>query len=128
PYALLGVTPADCEAAQLELRVQDRMKKLRCYQLSHPDEATEGMNRVAQAFVSLIERHGTPPTNAKSAAPPRSPDATPAIALEPATLPIPSSGTQSDWASAPPPIRSTRGTPLPALPVEAEPVPTTSSI
>src|SRR5262245_51435634 len=54
-FALLGLKPGECDLRQIEKTVQDRMAKLRCYQLSHPEEATEGMNRVAQAFITLTE-------------------------------------------------------------------------
>ena len=64
PYALLGLAPGDCDGPSIEKRVQERMAKLRCYQLSHPEEATEGMNRVAQAFIALIEKHGPRPESA----------------------------------------------------------------
>ena len=37
------------------------MTKLRHYQLSFPEEATEGMNRLAEAFVTLTEACGKKP-------------------------------------------------------------------
>src|SRR5436190_246615 len=55
PCVLLGLKPGECDLTQIERTVHDRMAKLRCYQLSHPEEATEGMNRVAQAFICLTE-------------------------------------------------------------------------
>src|SRR5437763_1280125 len=76
PYALLGLTPGDCNAARIEQRVHERMGKLRCYQLSHPVEATEGMNRVAQAFIFLIEQHC--PRTQPAPPPPKAPEAAPA--------------------------------------------------
>ena len=115
PYALLGVTPAECDAPKLELRVQDRMKKLRCYQLSHPEEATEGMNRVAQAFISLVERHGT---SAVAAPPPPCPSSEAASGLPTFVPPTPPAGGQADWAAAPPPVRAAKKAPLPCIPVE----------
>src|ERR1700758_4317530 len=54
-YALLGLNPGEGDVARIEHQVHERMSKLRCYQLSHPEEATEGMNRVAQAFICLTE-------------------------------------------------------------------------
>jgi hypothetical protein len=112
PYALLGLSPAECDPPKLELRVQDRMKKLRCYQLSHPEEATEGMNRVAQAFISLVEKHGAA---AVAPAPPP-----PATSTEPATIMPPKA---QDWTAAPPPVRVMKDTPMPVIPVEL-PLPT----
>src|SRR3712207_1815722 len=56
PYALLGLTSGDTSAERLEQQVQARMAQLRGFQLSHPEEATEGMNRVAQAYITVAER------------------------------------------------------------------------
>jgi hypothetical protein len=118
PYALLGLTPTECDAPKIELRVQERMKKLRCYQLSHPEEATEGMNRVAQAFINLIERHAAPVRPASQAAqaaasvavsaPPRSEAAVQTV--EPDTI-------MPNWQAAPPPVRAAQKGPLPCIPV-----------
>ncbi|MEI7687800.1 MAG: hypothetical protein WCL32_22570, partial [Planctomycetota bacterium] len=54
-HTLLGIKPGEGDLACIETQVQKRLAKLRCYQISHPDEATEGMNRLAQAFVHLME-------------------------------------------------------------------------
>src|SRR5437870_4426300 len=54
-YALLGLKPGDNDAARLEQTVHERMARLRCYQISYPEEATEGMNRLAQAFICVSE-------------------------------------------------------------------------
>jgi hypothetical protein len=111
PYALLGLKPDECNAQRIEEKVQERMAKLRCYQLSHPAEATEGMNRVAQAFIFLVEQH-CPRVEAKQPAPAPPPPAPPQAAEAPLTQePV------LDWQAAPPPIRNTRNTPLPVIPV-----------
>jgi hypothetical protein len=55
PYALLGVDPAETNLGLVEQCVHDRLARLRCYQNSHPEEATEGMNRLAQAFIQVTE-------------------------------------------------------------------------
>lgn len=114
-YTLLGLKAGEADAASIERRVQERMARLRCYQLSHPEEATEGMNRLAQAFITLTEA-------ASKAAPPATPAATNgASAPAPAKL----SGketvrirpkaiadtavvdqTKVDWRLTPPPIRT----------------------
>jgi hypothetical protein len=125
PYALLGVNPTECDACRLELRVQDRMKKLRCYQLSHPEEATEGMNRVAQAFISLVERHRAAAVAA--VAPPPAP-AAPALSEVPTVMPPRvSEATAQDWAAAPPPVRAAKNMPLPCVPVNV-PAPPAKSV
>src|SRR5437763_14069493 len=54
-HALLGLAPGANDPKHVEQKVQERLAKLRCYQLSHPEEATEGMNRLAQAFIALTE-------------------------------------------------------------------------
>src|SRR6185312_2901431 len=64
-HTLLGLTAGEVDLPRIERQVQERMARLRCYQLSHPEEATEGMNRVAQAFISLTE------TASKAPPPPR---------------------------------------------------------
>src|SRR6476620_11054727 len=70
PYTLLGLPAGERDPARIEQQVQERMARLRGYQISHPEEATEGMNRVAQAFLALME-------TAPAAAPP-GPKAAPA--------------------------------------------------
>jgi hypothetical protein len=52
-YTLLGLPPGESDLPRIEQRVHERLEKVRCYQLSHPDEATEAMNRLAQALVVL---------------------------------------------------------------------------
>ena len=54
-YTLLGLEPGACDAKQIEGRAQKRMEQLRSYQLAHPEQATEGMNRLAQALVCLTD-------------------------------------------------------------------------
>ena len=56
--ALLGLAHDEHDLAVVEKRVQDCMNKLRTYQLSYPEEATEGMNRLAEAFITLTEACG----------------------------------------------------------------------
>jgi hypothetical protein len=54
-YTLLGLRPAEADAARVEQRAQERLLRLRCYQISHPEQATEAMNRLAQAVVCLTD-------------------------------------------------------------------------
>lgn len=138
PYALLGITPGECEAARIEQRVQERMAKLRGYQLSHPAEATEGMNRVAQAFIYLIEHHcprPAPPAIKNGAVPAVAPNANAAIpaSTTPARQSLGDTAvahkTRTDWEAAPPPVRSAKKTPLPAVPVAVpEPPPVRDAV
>src|ERR1051326_5712862 len=53
PYQLVGIEPSALTHALLEKRVQQRIELVRRYQLAHPDECTEALNRLAQAYVSL---------------------------------------------------------------------------
>src|SRR6266852_5821286 len=52
-YTLLGLRPGPVEVARVEQQVHERMQQLRCYQLTHPELATEAMNYLAQALVCL---------------------------------------------------------------------------
>jgi hypothetical protein len=52
---LLGLEPGEDNAALIEQRVHQRLDAVRRYQMMHPEQATEAMNRLAQAFVCLTE-------------------------------------------------------------------------
>ncbi len=54
-YHLLGLRPGESNVAVIEHQVHDRLLKIRGYQLSHPEAATEAMNRLAQAFMCLTD-------------------------------------------------------------------------
>src|SRR5947208_7970865 len=54
-YHLLGLPPGEGDLALIEQRVHQRLDAVRCYQMMHPEQATEAMNRLAQAFVCLTE-------------------------------------------------------------------------
>lgn len=54
-YVLLGLPAGEADVQKIEERVHERLLKLRHYQLNHPDQATEAMNRVAQAFACLTD-------------------------------------------------------------------------
>jgi hypothetical protein len=127
PYALLGLTAAECNRTRIEERVHERMAKLRSYQLSHPDEATEGMNRVAQAFITLVERHGASAAAPSAPAPP-APTPSQAAATEKVNgplTPVPralsdtavAERTHLDWKAGPPPVRDSRHTPRAPIPI-----------
>lgn len=55
PYTLLGVQPGEKNLQRIEQQVQERLARVRGYQLSYPEQATEAMNRLAQAFWQLTE-------------------------------------------------------------------------
>jgi hypothetical protein len=54
-YTLLGLEPGADDVARIEEHVQQRLEKVRHYQLTHPDQATEAMNRLAQALICLTD-------------------------------------------------------------------------
>ena len=57
-YRLLGLTPGENNAALIEQSVHQRLDNVRRYQMAHQEEATEAMNRLAQAFVCLTDPAG----------------------------------------------------------------------
>ncbi len=54
-YTLLALTPREADSDLIERRTQERMMRVRPYQLNHPDEATEALNRLATAFNCLMD-------------------------------------------------------------------------
>jgi hypothetical protein len=54
-YQLLGLEPGPVETERVEQLVHQRLESVRRYQLTHPEQATEVMNRLAQAFVCLTD-------------------------------------------------------------------------
>jgi hypothetical protein len=54
-YTLLGLPPGEPDVSQIEEHVHDRLMRLRPYQLNHPEEVTEAMNRLARAFSCLTD-------------------------------------------------------------------------
>ena len=54
-YRLLGLKPGETNTRLIEQHVHQRLDALRRYQMRHPEQATEALNRLAQAFVCLTE-------------------------------------------------------------------------
>jgi hypothetical protein len=54
-YSLLGLKPGENDPDRIEESVHQRLDAVRRYQMTHPEQATEAMNRIAQAFVCLSE-------------------------------------------------------------------------
>jgi hypothetical protein len=54
-YRLLGLEPGEDDVHLIEQRVHQRLDSVRRYQMMYPEQATEAMNRLAQAFVCLTE-------------------------------------------------------------------------
>jgi len=122
-YALLGLEPGEPDVGRIEQRVHERLVQLRQYQLNHPDQVTEAMNRLAQAFTCLTDPEakkaydatllGGPPLAPEQRLAPVSADATddplawlygPWSQLAAQAQAGPAAGpVQMDWAQAPPP-------------------------
>jgi hypothetical protein len=101
-YRLLGLEPGEDDVVLIEQRVQQRLDAVRRYQMTHPDLATEAMNRLAQALVSLTATR-RPSRTRLPARPPAEPPPLPVPAAEPAEAP-PEYVETADW-HAPPPVR-----------------------
>jgi outer membrane biosynthesis protein TonB len=54
-YRLLGLERGESDVGRIEEQVHQRLDTVRRYQMMHPEEATEAMNRLAQAFVCLTD-------------------------------------------------------------------------
>src|SRR3954451_23889815 len=54
-YTLIGLQPEQAEPARIESRVQELSARLRPFQLAHPDEVTDTLNRLAPALVCLTD-------------------------------------------------------------------------
>ncbi|HTU23430.1 MAG TPA: hypothetical protein VMG10_35670 [Gemmataceae bacterium] len=104
-YRLLSLKPGEGNAELIEQRVHERLDCVRRYQMMHPEQATEAMNRLAQAFVCLTDAAAKKTYDAQLgiAAPPvqaRAEEAPPSPELE-----EPAPATESlDWLSSPPDV------------------------
>src|SRR5260370_859772 len=54
-YTLLGLKRGESDTQVIEERVHERMQRVRPLQLTYPDQVTEAMNRLAQAFSCLTD-------------------------------------------------------------------------
>src|SRR5438105_7599811 len=54
-YLLLGLERGESDAEFIERQVHERLELFRRYQLTHPEQVTEAMNRLAQAFLCLTD-------------------------------------------------------------------------
>jgi hypothetical protein len=116
-YTLLGLPPGEADVARIEQQAHERLARIRCYQLSHPEQATEAMNRLAQAMVCL-----TDPASKKqydvslglsvngsataAAAVPAQNNGAAVLAPDLNDTAINAVQTRLDWASTPPPVRA----------------------
>jgi hypothetical protein len=101
-YTLLGLEPGESDSARVEQQVHERMQRLRSYQLTHPELATEAMNRLAQALVCLTDPEAKRAYDRELfSEPPAEPRTEPVPAPSPAALPSPATS-MPGLASAPP--------------------------
>ena len=111
-YRLLGLEPGEDNAELIEQRVHQRLDAVRCYQMMHPEQATEAMNRLAQAFVCLMEPATKKAYDAALFGTPAPPEPPAAPAAQP------QQADALDWLySPPPPIR-----PADPMPIEVDPI------
>jgi len=54
-YALLGLPVGEPDLERIQQRIHERMSKVRPYQVKHPEQVTEAMNRIAQAYTVLTD-------------------------------------------------------------------------
>jgi hypothetical protein len=54
-YTLIGLDPGQADPAAVEARVQHLSVRLRAYQLAHPEDVSEVLNRLAQALNCLTD-------------------------------------------------------------------------
>jgi hypothetical protein len=116
-YALLGLNPGEGDIVRIDQHVQERLAKLRCYQLSHPDQATEAMNRLAQAFLCLTDpaakRAYDQATGFNGGGVQTQVLVKPELLLDDTAV---GAKTHVDWQEAPPPVRNPESAP-PSQPV-----------
>jgi hypothetical protein len=72
-YTLLGLQPGESDSARIEHHVHERHESLLRYQLTHPEQVTEAMNRLAQAFVCLSDPEAKKAYDASLLPPPVAP-------------------------------------------------------
>ncbi|MHB1423312.1 MAG: hypothetical protein ACYC3I_08980 [Gemmataceae bacterium] len=123
-YRLLSLELGEADAGLIEQRVHDRLDAVRCYQIMHPEQATEAMNRLAQAFVCLTEPSSK-----------RTYDAQLGIVVRPVTAPAveapaapPPQAEPLDWLPNALPSAPATSAPTPSLPSVALNYPTEAAV
>src|SRR5216684_6235565 len=97
-YTLLGLKRGEGDALRIEQQVFERMEVVRRYQLTHPEPATEAMNRLAQALICLSDPVAKKAYDAQLAGP------VPKQASEPGVAPVPPPPTPVSIAEATDPL------------------------
>lgn len=109
-YALLGLTAGESDVERIEQNVHQRLERVRHYQLTHAEAATEAMNRLAQAFVCLTDAEAKRAYDRLLLGEPEEPEPEPpAPPSAPAATPTPAPAEPpAQWSAAP------ADTPVPA--------------
>lgn len=113
-YCLLGLRPGEENVAVIEQHVHERLARLRAYQLSHPEQATEAMNLLAQAFMCLSDPEAKKAYDAlHSVQTSAAASVLPKGSVSKETMHAPRADdtavgpkTQVDWKHTPPPVRT----------------------
>jgi hypothetical protein len=116
-YRLLGLEPGENDPAIVEQHVHQRLDAVRRYQMAHPDQATEAMNRLAQAFVCLTEPSSRQAYDAALFGP------TAAAATPPPPDAVDRDRDPLAWLFSPPPVRGPGAAPPPLPPPPPPPPP-----
>jgi hypothetical protein len=119
-YVLLGLPLGEADVERIEHSVHERLMRIRCYQLSHPCQATEAMMRLAKAWDCLTNPQSKKEYDAIHC--PQASAPQPAARVQTAllhdtveTAPVPGEPSNGAWwttpsadwqrASLPPPVR-----------------------
>ena len=129
-YRLLGLEPGESDVALIEQRVHQRLETVRRYQMTNPEQATEAMNRLAQAYVCLTDTSAKraydltlPISRARAAPPPPPPPLPKAQPRDPLVwLYTPEMGGPGDEVPPLPPVRVPPPPPPPPPPLPAHAV------
>jgi hypothetical protein len=118
-YTLLGLPPGEADPERIERQVHQRLKVVRGYQLTHPEQATEAMNHLARAFVCLTDPAAKRAYDAGLLGePPPAPAATAVAEEKEPEAPVPPAATPPEAAAGPAP--SANHTPFPPVAALAE--------
>jgi hypothetical protein len=124
-YRLLGLDAGEDNAELIEQRVHERLDTVRRYQMMHPEQATEAMNRLAQAFICLTEASAKKTYDAQLgiAAPVAQAVAVVSPSPQMDTLDWLASPPSVVWPTTKPPTAPPREAPPLAIPVAPPPLP-----
>jgi hypothetical protein len=110
-YTLLRLEPRETDVARIEHQVHERMQQMRCYQLTHPELATEAMNRLAAALVCLTDPDAKKAYDRELLSDQSASESISQAPTQTVTSAPASDGSDqrfSDWLTSPPPLRQPR--------------------